>query len=234
MKWKYDPKPAASAQNVACCDVVNRGAAYADRRIFNNALYSHTVAVAAVQRNSGKPGEARRGKHGEFYDGYLVNVMMDADSELITAIAVLPANGDEAVQAQALLGSEEKAHNLDIENLSTDAIAYNGPVLHALSYDPAGPQVIVWTPPKERPPPYPELFHPSYFQLNQAGDEVTCLQGEKTRTRYANKKGCGHHYQYQFSIKHQHQAMPRLPVARAMPDDGQSAGARPENPTSGS
>ncbi|HVI71410.1 MAG TPA: PQQ-binding-like beta-propeller repeat protein, partial [Pyrinomonadaceae bacterium] len=24
MKWKYDPKPAASAQGVACCDVVNR------------------------------------------------------------------------------------------------------------------------------------------------------------------------------------------------------------------
>jgi glucose dehydrogenase len=27
-KWKYEPKPAASAQGVACCDFVNRGAAY--------------------------------------------------------------------------------------------------------------------------------------------------------------------------------------------------------------
>ena len=30
LKWKYEPKPAAAAQGVACCDVVNRGAAYAD------------------------------------------------------------------------------------------------------------------------------------------------------------------------------------------------------------
>jgi lanthanide-dependent methanol dehydrogenase len=34
MKWKYDPKPAASAQGVTCCDVVNRGAAYDNGRIF--------------------------------------------------------------------------------------------------------------------------------------------------------------------------------------------------------
>jgi hypothetical protein len=30
VKWKYDPKPLAAAQGVACCDVVNRGAVYAD------------------------------------------------------------------------------------------------------------------------------------------------------------------------------------------------------------
>jgi PQQ-dependent dehydrogenase (methanol/ethanol family) len=51
MKWKYDPRPAASAQGVACCDVVNRGAAYANGRIFYNTLDNHTVAVDA---NSGK------------------------------------------------------------------------------------------------------------------------------------------------------------------------------------
>jgi glucose dehydrogenase len=27
MKWKYSPQPAAASQGVACCDVVNRGAA---------------------------------------------------------------------------------------------------------------------------------------------------------------------------------------------------------------
>jgi glucose dehydrogenase len=30
LKWKYEPHPAAAAQGVACCDVVNRGAAYFD------------------------------------------------------------------------------------------------------------------------------------------------------------------------------------------------------------
>jgi glucose dehydrogenase len=31
LKWKFEPKPDAGAQGVACCDVVNRGAAYAQR-----------------------------------------------------------------------------------------------------------------------------------------------------------------------------------------------------------
>jgi lanthanide-dependent methanol dehydrogenase len=47
MKWNYKPKPVASAQGVACCDVVNRGAAYANGRIFYNTLDNHTVAVDA-------------------------------------------------------------------------------------------------------------------------------------------------------------------------------------------
>ena len=47
LKWKYEPRPARAAQGVACCDVVNRGAAYADGRIFFNTLDVHTVAVDA-------------------------------------------------------------------------------------------------------------------------------------------------------------------------------------------
>ncbi|HEV2763979.1 MAG TPA: methanol/ethanol family PQQ-dependent dehydrogenase [Pyrinomonadaceae bacterium] len=48
LKWKYEPAPAAAAQGVACCDVVNRGAAFADGRIFYNTLDNHTVAVDAA------------------------------------------------------------------------------------------------------------------------------------------------------------------------------------------
>jgi transposase len=33
--------------------------------------------------------EARRSKHGDYYDGYLLDVLLDADSELITALDVL-------------------------------------------------------------------------------------------------------------------------------------------------
>ena len=47
VKWKYEPKPASYAQGVACCDVVNRGAAYSNGRIFYNTLDNHTVAVDA-------------------------------------------------------------------------------------------------------------------------------------------------------------------------------------------
>jgi PQQ-dependent dehydrogenase (methanol/ethanol family) len=46
-KWKYEPKPAAAAQGVACCDVVNRGAAYSEQKLFFNTLDGHVCAVDA-------------------------------------------------------------------------------------------------------------------------------------------------------------------------------------------
>jgi PQQ-dependent dehydrogenase (methanol/ethanol family)/PQQ-dependent catabolism-associated beta-propeller protein len=47
-KWIYDPKPDRAAQGVACCDVVNRGAAYADGKVIYNTLDNHTLAVDAT------------------------------------------------------------------------------------------------------------------------------------------------------------------------------------------
>ena len=48
VRWAYKPKPAAAAQGVACCDVVNRGAAFAAGRIFFNTLDDHTIALDAA------------------------------------------------------------------------------------------------------------------------------------------------------------------------------------------
>ena len=48
LKWKHEPKPLAAAQGVACCDVVNRGAAYADGRVFYNTLDGQTIALDAA------------------------------------------------------------------------------------------------------------------------------------------------------------------------------------------
>ena len=48
LKWKFRPENAQQAIGRACCDVVNRGAAYADGRIFYNLLDGHTVAVDAA------------------------------------------------------------------------------------------------------------------------------------------------------------------------------------------
>jgi lanthanide-dependent methanol dehydrogenase len=47
MKWQYNPKPAAAAQGVACCDVVNRGPTFANGRVFFTTLDAHVVAVNA-------------------------------------------------------------------------------------------------------------------------------------------------------------------------------------------
>jgi PQQ-dependent dehydrogenase (methanol/ethanol family) len=51
MKWVYQPNPSPSSQGVACCDTVNRGAAYWNGRIIYNTLDVQTVAVDA---NTGK------------------------------------------------------------------------------------------------------------------------------------------------------------------------------------
>jgi lanthanide-dependent methanol dehydrogenase len=46
-RWSYHPEPVHAAKGVACCDVVNRGAAYFDGKIIYNTLDNHTVAVDA-------------------------------------------------------------------------------------------------------------------------------------------------------------------------------------------
>ena len=45
LKWKVRPENAQTAVGLACCDVVNRGAAFGDGKIFYNLLDGHTVAV---------------------------------------------------------------------------------------------------------------------------------------------------------------------------------------------
>jgi PQQ-dependent dehydrogenase (methanol/ethanol family) len=48
MKWQYDPKPLGAAKGVACCDLVNRGAAYANGLLFFNTLDGRTIGLDAA------------------------------------------------------------------------------------------------------------------------------------------------------------------------------------------
>ncbi len=47
-KWTYNGNAAAAAKGVACCGPVNRGAFYADGKLFLNLLDGHTVALDAA------------------------------------------------------------------------------------------------------------------------------------------------------------------------------------------
>lgn len=140
--------------------------------------------------------DARRGKHEDFFNGFMLDVSVDADSNLICEMDILLASAPEAADAIALIRREEEAHGNNIENLSMDAIGFNGPVLKALEDDPEGPQLTVWTPPIDQAPRNPQLYQPKDFHLNEAGDELSCPQGEKTRTRYRDSKD--HAWQYHF------------------------------------
>ncbi len=66
--------------------------------------------------------EARTGQHGDYYEGYLLEVSLEADSELLGAVEVLPANGDEAATATQLLAGEEHVHGNAIVSLSIDRL----------------------------------------------------------------------------------------------------------------
>ncbi|MGH6648236.1 methanol/ethanol family PQQ-dependent dehydrogenase [Aquabacterium sp.] len=69
LKWRFDPKPDAGSQGMACCDVVNRGVAYADGKIFMNTLDTQTIAVDA---NTGK--EVWRTRLGDIGKGETVTM----------------------------------------------------------------------------------------------------------------------------------------------------------------
>ncbi|MGE5727354.1 MAG: PQQ-dependent dehydrogenase, methanol/ethanol family [Gemmatimonas sp.] len=48
LKWKYRPAVDQNSLGIACCDAVNRGAAYASGKIVYNLLDGHTVAIDAA------------------------------------------------------------------------------------------------------------------------------------------------------------------------------------------
>jgi transposase len=143
--------------------------------------------------------EVRTGKHGDYYDGYLLDVSMDADSELLCAVEVLPANGDEAANATQLIAREEQAHGNDVASLSIDRIGYRGDVLAKLSDAVDGPQVTVYVPPIDWVASAPELFQPEVFTLNEAGDEICCPGGETSRTRKRTRQGHGWRFRFRAS-----------------------------------
>lgn len=47
LRWEFIPKPARASQGVACCDVVNRGVAFDNGKIFFNTLDDRTFALDA-------------------------------------------------------------------------------------------------------------------------------------------------------------------------------------------
>ena len=148
---------------------------------------------------SGVDPEARVGMHGSYFVGYLLDMTIDPESELITALNVLPGNGAEAADAITLIEQEEAAQGNDVEALSIDGAGYNGPVLRELT-NPDGLNLDVIVPP---PTPAPRTtFGPERFSLTvidtQHG-EVTCPAGQTTRQRSRTRQDTGYRYQFKTS-----------------------------------
>ncbi|PDW01348.1 IS1182 family transposase [Candidatus Chloroploca asiatica] len=157
-----------------------------DRRLFAEALaLAHTILADRDDSTGGDhivslhDPDARRGKHGAFFTGYLLDVAMDADSQIITALEVLPANGDEAADATDLIRHEETIHGNDVQTLSIDKAGFRGELLREW-HDPDGLNLEVVVPPVREKPT--SSFTAEDFQHDAAQGTLTC-PGEQTTTR---------------------------------------------------
>ena len=113
---------------------------------------------------------------------------LDADSQIVTALNVLPGHGPEAEDAVTLLQREEQAHGNDVEALSMDKAGFHGKALRALA-EPGGPQVAVYVPPKQVPAtPY---FSAEHFTVDAAGQTLTCPAGQTTDRRRRSYRDTG-------------------------------------------
>ena len=156
-------------------------------------LSGHDTPDAWGKIRSTVDRDARRGKHGDFYDGYMVDVPIDADSELFTAINVMPANGNESADALVLLEQEQSAHENEIEKLSIDGAGYDGPVIRELE-SPEGTAVKVFVPSKENP--NGGKFNSQQFALSPDGSHAICPAGHSSQ--YKQRQQTRHTTAYRF------------------------------------
>lgn len=106
--------------------------------------------------------------------------MIDADSEIITQVNVLPASGNEAADALDLIRQEERTHGNDVQALSIDGAGFNGPLLRELQ-DPDGLNIDTYVPvPTETEG---GLFAPQDFQEDTQRGVVTCPAGQTSAQR---------------------------------------------------
>jgi len=150
----------------------------AARDIATKTLAGHDRPDAGDKLRSVSDPDARRGRHGEFYDGYFVDVMIDADSELFTAVNVLPASGNESADALTLIEHEQKSHGNTIESLSIDGAGFDGPTLRKLEDT---HNIDVYVPPKQTSAS--NRFGPEDFTVSDDGAHVTCPAGETSQYR---------------------------------------------------
>lgn len=150
---------------------------------------------AGDRLRSAQDPDARRGKHGKFYDGYLVDVLMDADSELITSVNVLPANGYEGLDAVELMAHEISITGRQVQAISIDGAGSPGEVVRQLS-DPDGLALDVYVPPQDSSAPA-DLFPSSVFEEDDERKTVTCPAGHQSHSQSRDESRNGMTYVFQ-------------------------------------
>lgn len=155
-------------------------------------LNGHDDPSAPRKLRSVVDPDARRGRHGEYYDGYMVDVLVDADSELLTSINVLPADGNETADTLPLIEQEQEFHNNTIEKVSIDGAGYDGSLVRTLEEQ----NIKAFIPPKE--PSNGGRFTNVDFQFSKDGTSATCPAGQTSQ--YCQRDEASHKTSFRFPI----------------------------------
>lgn len=175
LAWTGELKPLPNAETSSAWQTLQEAI-----EIARKVLQGHDDPKIPKKIRSTVDPDARRGKHGEFFDGYFVDVMIDADSELFTAINVYPAGESESADTLVLVEQERKAHGNQIEMLSIDGAGQDGAMIRELE-SPAYGSIKVYVPPRILT--NGGKFTADDFVLSADGSSVTCPAGHQSSTK---------------------------------------------------
>jgi hypothetical protein len=119
--------------------------------------------------------DARSGKKtGKSWAGYKGHLIVEEESEIITAVETTPANQEDGRQLPHLLKQQEQAHDLEPEELSGDKAYGTGVNLEILE----SRQITGYVSIKEKYNPNgADLFTQDDFQYDPLQDTLTCPAG---------------------------------------------------------
>jgi len=119
--------------------------------------------------------DARMGrKESKRWAGYKGHMVIEEDSEIVTAVETTPANVNDGQELKPLLVQQEEAHALVPDELSGDKAYDSGANLEAL--DGAGITGYISLTKKTNPADS-EFFTVEDFQYDEASDSLTCPAG---------------------------------------------------------
>ena len=140
------------------------------------------VSVHDPEMRHGRKSKSKR------FDGYKMALAVEGESQLITAVAVLPGNAPDSDQALELVEQTEENAQVEVEETVGDCAFGDGATRRAFAE--AGRTLIARVPGRKRG----KHFRKEDFSIDLEGKSCRCPAGQETRTliprgRYKDRTG---------------------------------------------
>ena len=119
------------------------------------------------------------------FDGHKAAIVVDTDTQLITAVEVLPGNAPDNLEALELVEQSEANTGVAVDETLGDAAYGDGDTRQALAD--AGRTLIAWVPGR----PNRKHFPKDYFRIDLNEVTCTCPAGQVTRKLLPTGKRTG-------------------------------------------